>query len=334
MAKPTVLVTIPMPLRGFILTEENLARLQSLAQVTLNEDGRNWTGEELAAKLPGQDAILGSWGVPKLTNEVLAGADRLKLLAYGAGSVKGFVTDAVFDRGIAVCHAAPRIADSVAEYALMMAMVGLRQVVALDRALKAGEAWPKTRDMPFFEIAGTRVGLLGMGYVGKRSARLFKAVGAEVWVYDPYLPAEAAQALGVRKAGLDELLSQCKVISVHLPVTPETHHLLGARELALIPDGTVFVNSARSWTVDQAALLAELQTGRFWAALDVYDTEPLPVDHPFRKLDNAVLTPHIAGQTVNSYHGLTGEMIGEIERFFKGEPLLYQVTREKLALMA
>ncbi|MFH1086122.1 MAG: hydroxyacid dehydrogenase, partial [Chloroflexota bacterium] len=329
-----VLVTIPQPLRGHILTDANRARLESLADVTWNEDGHNWSGEELAARLPGQEVLLGSWGVPKLTAEVLAAADRLKLLAYAAGSVKGFVTDAVFDRGVIVCHAAPRIADSVAEYALTMALVGLRQVVALDRQMKTGEPWPKTRDMPFFEIAGARVGLLGMGYVGWRSARLFKAVGAEVWVYDPYLAPEAAQELGVLQVGLDELLSQCQVISVHLPVTPETHHLLGARELALIQDGAVFINSARSWTVDQDALLAQLRTGRFWAALDVFDTEPLPADHPFRQLDNAVLTPHVAGQTVNSYHGLTGEMIGEIERHFRGEPLAYQVSREKLALMA
>jgi phosphoglycerate dehydrogenase-like enzyme len=185
-----------------------------------------------------------------------------------------------------------------------------------------------------FEIAGARVGLLGMGYVGRRSAQRFQAIGAEVWAYDPYLSPEKAQSLGVRKAELDELLSQCLVISVHLPVTQETHHLLGARELALIQDGAVFINTARAWVVDQQAMIAELATGRFWAALDVFDPEPLPVDHPLRRMDNVLLTPHIAGLTQNSYHDLMTTMVAEAERLAKGEPLQYQVTRDMLATMA
>jgi len=112
--------------------------------------------------------------------------------------------------------------------------MGLRRPHEFDRQMKAGEAWPKSRGLPLYEIAGKQVGLLGMGYVGRRSAALFRAVGADVWVYDPYLSPEHAAELGVRKVDLDTLLSQCQVISVHLPVTEETHHMLGARELALI----------------------------------------------------------------------------------------------------
>jgi len=178
------------------------------------------------------------------------------------------------------------------------------------------------------------VGLLGLGYVGRRSAALFRAVKAEVYAYDPYVSAEQMAAAGVRKAGLREIMSQCQVVSVHLPVTPETHHMLGAKELALLQDGCVFINTARSWVIDQDALLAELRRGRFWAALDVFDTEPLPVDHPYRTLDNVVLSPHVAGMTRDSYYGLTATMLEEIERFFRGEPLHHQVTREALERMA
>lgn len=334
MEKINVLVTVPMPLRGLIVTDEALARLDELANVTLNEDGRNWTAGELAAKLPSMDAIVASWGLPKLTAEVLAGADRLKVIGYGAGSVKGWATDALYDRGVRVSHAAFRIADSVAETTLLMAMMGLRQLHVYDRRLKAGEPWPKTRTEPVFEIAGSKVGLLGMGYVGRRSARLFNAVGADVWAYDPYMSAERAAQLGVKKAELDDLLGTCKVISVHLPVTDETHHMLGARELALIQDGAVFVNTARAWTVDQEAMVAELSTGRFWAALDVFDPEPLPVEHPLRAMDNVLLTPHMAGLSRESYAGLMSSMIDEVQRFFQGEPLQHEVRREMLATMA
>jgi phosphoglycerate dehydrogenase-like enzyme len=334
MTKHRALITVPQPLRGLILTDDALARLQAVADVAMNDDDHNWSGEELAARLAGVEVIVGSWGMPKLTEEVLNEADSLKLIAYAAGSVKGFVTPAVHQRGIVVSHAAGRIADSVAEYSLLCAMLGLRRFHELDRRLKAGESWPKSRDMDTFEIAGKKVGLLGMGYVGQRSARLFNAVGAEVWVYDPYLSAEEAERLGVTLAGLDDLLRACKVISVHLPVTEETHHLLGAHELGLIQDGAVFVNSARSWVVDQEAMLRELASGRFWAALDVFDQEPLPDDHPLRGLDNVLLTPHIAGLTRDSYQSLMATMIDEALRFFRGELLIYQIDPDKLEIMA
>lgn len=122
---------------------------------------------------------------------------------------------------------------------------------------------------------------------------------------------------------------------MHLPITPETRHLLGRRELSLIRDGAVFINTSRAWVVDQEALLDQLRTGRFWAALDVYEPEPLPVDSPLRTLDNVVLTPHIAGMTRDSYLGLTREMVDEIRRLFvTHEPLRYEITRERLARMA
>ena len=144
----------------------------------MNEDGHNWSAEELRARLPGMDAMIASWGLAKLTSEVLEQADRLRLVAYAAGSVKYFVSDALFDRGIAVTHAAARIADSVADFTLAVAMLGLRRPHEFDRKMKAGAAWPKEDPCPTHEVRGRRVGLLGMGYVGRRTAALFQALGA------------------------------------------------------------------------------------------------------------------------------------------------------------
>jgi len=334
MPEPTILVSVPEPLRGRILTAAARAQLESLGRVLYNEDDRNWTAAELAERLPCVDVLLTSWGIVPLTEEVLASADRLRLVAHAAGSVKGWATEAVFQRGIAVAHAAHRIADSVAEFSLMAALLGLRQAAELDRRLRAGEAWPTETSQPTHEIRGCPVGLLGAGYVGQRAATLFQAVGAEVWAYDPYLPQERAQELGVRLATLDDVLRRCRVISIHLPVTDETHHLLGARELALVQDGAVLVNTARAWVVDGEALLAELSTGRFWAALDVFDAEPLPLDHPLRAMDNVLLTPHVAGRTVESYAALMGEMVEEVARYLRGGLLRHQVTQAMLATMA
>jgi len=334
MDRPRVLIAVPEPLRGTIVTEGALARLRGFAQVTMNQDGRNWTGAEIADRLPDTEAMITGWGIVRLTSEVLARADRLRIIAHAAGSVKGFVTDAVFDRGIMVTHAASCIADAVAEFSLLMAMLGLRRPHDLNGEMKAGVAWPDRSTMPRCEIAGKRVGLLGMGYVGRRAAALFAAVGAEVWAYDPYLSPEGAAELGVRKADLHQLLRECKVVSVHLPVTEETHHMLGAEELSLIQEGAVFVNTARSWVVDQEAMVKELAKGRFWAALDVFDREPLPAASPLREMGNVFLTPHSAGYTVESHSGLMPLMIDELERFFKGEPLKHEVGRDMLATMA
>jgi phosphoglycerate dehydrogenase-like enzyme len=333
MTTPIVLITVPQPLRGTILTAEALARLRAFAQVTLNEDGRNWTGEEIRERLPGVEGLITGWGIVPLATEVLSRADRLRIIAHSAGSVKGFIGPAVYERGIVVTHAAARIADSVAEFTLLMALTGLRQPHELDREMKGG-LWPRSQERDLFEIAGKRVGLLGMGYVGRKAARLFQAVGAEVWAYDPYLAPARARELGVCQAGLDELLTQCKVISVHLPITDETHHLLGARELALLPDGAVFINTARSWVVDQEAMVQEIGKGRFWAALDVFDVEPLSAEHPLREMPNVFLTPHTAGYTRDCYSSLMALIIEELERFFRGEPLKYPVTQDMLATMA
>ena len=328
-----VLITTPQPLRGEVLSEDALVRLRQFANVTMNEDGRNWAGAEISERLPGVDALLASWGQAELSEQVLAKADRLRVIGYAAGSVKGWVSDAVFERGIVVCHAAARIADSVAEYTLLMALLGLRRPLDVGRQMRSGIVL-RNHDVPTHDIARKKVGLLGMGYVGQRAAQLFQAVGAEVWAYDPYLSPERAVELGVYKAELDELLGACKVVSVHLPSTEETWHMLRARELALIQDGAVFINSARTWPVDQDALIKELAAGRFWAALDVTDPEPAPPDHPLRNLDNVICTPHIAGPTTEARRELMGLMVDEVKRFFDGEPLRYQIAEDRLAVMA
>lgn len=329
-----ILVAVPEPLRSRILSPEAHQQLLALGEVRWNNDGRNWNGSELAERLGGVEGLLTGWGITQLDESVLAGADALRIIGHSAGSVKGFLTPAVFDRGIIVTHAASRIADSVAEFALTMALVGLKRPDLFSTQMHAGMAWEQNSNVPLHEIAGRKVGILGCGYVGQRSARLFKAVGADVFVYDPYLSRERAQEMGVTKVELENLLKICQIISVHLPSTAETRQLLSAEKLALIQDGAVFINSARAWVLDESALIAELTAGRFWAALDVFEQEPLPLDHPLRQLSNVLLTPHIAGRTEESYANLLGTVIQEFARFASGQPLRYQVTRDMLATMA
>jgi phosphoglycerate dehydrogenase-like enzyme len=218
---------------------------------------------------------------------------------------------------------------------LLLILLALRRVHQHDRLLKAGAAWEATKPLGVGrELAGSRIGVVGAGYTGRCVIKLLQALQAEVWVADPYMDAERATALGVHKVELPVLLTHCPVVTLQAPPTAETHHMIGARELALLQDGAILVNTARSHLVNQTALLNELRSGRIQAALDVFDEEPLPVDSPFRPLENVILTPHIAGASRQARRRQGQTIVEELQRFLAGEPLRYQVTQAMLATMA
>lgn len=303
--------------------------LDGLGTLTLVDDHA-----DLAAALPGADVLVTSWGVPRLDAELLAAAPRLRLVAHTGATVKFFVTDAVYERGILVTQAGAGMARSVAEVALGFTFALLHQFPRFDRALRGGVPWEESRQAPpRHEILGCPVGVVGASRTGRAYLDLVKAVGAEVSVSDPYLSDVDAARLGVRKVALPELMAGNRIVAVHAPVLPETHHLVGAAELALMPDGAGLVNTARSWLVDTAALVAELRTGRIQAALDVYDDEPLPTGDPLRGLDNVLLTPHVAAGTVECRRRQGQLVVDEIGRFLAGAPLRHAVTPELLARM-
>lgn len=330
------LFVLPPPsLYARLFTPDADLALRGLGDVTFNEHQENLTSAELAAIIGKYNAVMTGWGSPKFTGEVLTAVTDLKLIAHSAGSIKSLLPRPVFEQGIAVTHAAAAMGQSVAEFSLLFIMMGLRRVDEYNRGLKTGEAWTALKGMGFgHDIHGTKVGLIGAGYVGRQMISLLKAVGADVIVADPYLSETDALTMGVQKAELNDLLRNCPVVTLHAPPTEETHHMIGATELNLLQDGAVLVNTARAWLVDEAALVRELQTGRIWAALDVFEQEPLPDDHPLFGLDNVVLTPHIASKTYEADGRISQIMIDEIRRFFNGEPLQYQVTGDMLATMA
>jgi phosphoglycerate dehydrogenase-like enzyme len=288
----------------------------------------------LAATLPGTEILVTSWGQPPLTAELLDLAPDLRLVAHTGATVKFFVTDEMFARGIRITQAGQAMARPVAEVALTFTLALLHQVPRFDHALRSDADWTAARQAPpRHEIDGCRVGVIGASRTGRAYIALVRALGAEVAVADPYLTPAGAAALGVRSVDLDTLLRESRVVAIHAPVLPATRHLVGARELALMPDGAGLVNTARSWLVDEAALLAELSAGRLDAALDVFDAEPLPAGHPFRSLSNVLLTPHQAAATVEGRRRQGAIVLAEIRRYLAGEPLAHEVTAEQLPRM-
>ena len=331
------ILVVPGPARRReIFQPETMAALCGLGAVTLSPDDHGWSSEELAKRIGGHDVVITCWGTPVFTSDVLVAVDRLRLIAHSAGSVRSLVPKAVLRTGVQVTHCSHVFARGVAEFALALIMESLRHTGKRDRILKAGGDWEAARE-PFFgeEIGGTCVGVVGAGYCGRVFIGLMLGLGADVLVFDPYLSDAEAACLGVRKADLDSLLGTVDIVSLMAPSTKETLRMIGPRELGLLRDGALVINTGRSWLVDMDALLAELRAGRIRAGLDVFDEEPIPEDSPFRALgDNVVLAPHHAGHSIEGRRRMGEGVVSEITRFLAGRSLQFEVTLDNYDLKA
>ncbi len=310
------------------------AQLRDLGALSFQPGAGNLSSAGLARAIGGQDIVITGWGTPAFNADVLAAADRLRLIAHAAGTIKRLLPPAVFAQGRRVTHAAAAMAIPVAETTLFFILLGLRRFHAIDRAFHA-EGWAAARDFPLGgELAGQRIGVIGAGYTGRAVISRLNALGAKLWVYDPYLSQAEADALDLRKVGLEPLMRECRIVTLQAPATAETYRMLGAEQFGWLQDDALFINTARAYLIDEAALLAELQTGRISAALDVFEQEPLPLDSPLRGLENVMLTPHIASHT-RPARMRQGQIIsGEVARFLRDGSLRYEVSRAMLATMA
>jgi len=242
----------------------------------------------------------------QVRGEVLAAAKNLKVVGRLGVGLDNIDMEACSARGIKVFPATGANSLSVVEYVIGTAMTLLRGAYFANAAMLAGE-FPKTR-LIGREIAGKRMGLAGFGAIARDAARHARALGMTVAAYDPYVPAGDAWQ-GIEQLELDALLSTSDVISIHLPLTPETRGLIGKAAFARMKPDAILINAARGGIMDEAALVAALKGGRLGgAALDVFEQEPLKADGAkvFAGTPNLILTPHIAGNTVESNGRVSG----------------------------
>ncbi|WP_406507219.1 hydroxyacid dehydrogenase [Streptomyces sp. NBC_00212] len=321
--RPALLLAMGPGIADRLLAERHRTRLAALARTDphlVAHDLATPTGP-VAAALAEAQVLLTCWGAPPLTADVLAAAPNLRAVVHAAGSVKHHITDACWERGIAVTSAAAANALPVAEYTLAAILFAGKEVLRSARhyaELRTAPAW-------LSETGRTgnyrrTVGLIGASRIGRRVIGLLRPFDFEVLLYDPYVSGTEAASLGVEQVPLDELCSRSSVVSVHAPQLPETHHMIDARRLALMPTGATLVNTARGSLVDEPALLAELLSGRLHAVLDVTDPELPPRDSPLYDLPNVLLTPHIAGSLGNELHRMADRSLDEVERFAAGVP--------------
>lgn len=279
--------------------------------------------------------LVTGWGSPTLDAQLLDTMPRLGLVAHTGASVRGYVTSEVFARGIAVTQAGHAMARPVAEVSLTFTLMLLHRVHRMNHAVHAGAPW---YDAELFgqqhELAATEILVVGASRTGRAYLAMLRALGARPLLVDPTLTPEQVRELGAEAVGLEEGLARARILALHAPSLPETHHLIGARELALLPDGAGVVNTARSWLVDEAALLAEVSSGRLDAAIDVFDEEPLPAHSPWRGLPNVVLTPHRAAGTVEGRLAQGRIVVDEVSAWARGEALRHAISETAWATMA
>ena len=276
-----------------------------------------------AELLPATEAL---WHLLEpVTADVVAAAPRLRLVQKIGVGVNTIDLEAARRNGIAVCNMPGTNTQAVAEMTLLLMLGALRRISQLDAATRAGRGWQLPADLQdnYGEVCGRTVGLVGYGAVLSRLAPVLRALGARVLFASR---GEKPNAVGERRP-LADLLAESDVISLHVPLTPETERLIDAEAIARMKPGAVIVNTARGALIDEAALVDALRAGRIGAAgLDVFEAEPTPPGSALLALDNVVCTPHLAWLTRETLERSLAVAIENCRRLAAGDELLHRVV--------
>ncbi len=284
--------------------------------------------DEIIALAQDADAVLNCYA--KMTARVIEGLKRCKIIArYGIG-VDNVDLVAATRAGILVTNVPDYCIDEVSDHALALLLSLARRIVLADGAVRAG-AWDVVAHAGIRRLCGQTLGLVGFGKIAIAVAAKAQSFGLRVLACDPYLDSKAMAPHGVQAVDFDGLLAESDAVSIHVPLSPETRNLIGARELARMKPTAFLINTSRGGIVDELALAEALKAGRIGgAALDVLSAEPPPPDHPLRKLPNVILTPHLAFYSRESVIELQTKAAEEVARALKGEPPRSPVNREVL----
>jgi phosphoglycerate dehydrogenase-like enzyme len=324
----------------YVFSVECLDRLKSKFDVAFNELGRDYTSDEVAERIEGFDALITGWGSPPLKMIVFENADRLKIIAHSAGSIKHMlskdvVQNYIIPSGICVCNAPKAIAYNVAETTLGLLITTSHRLVDHIISVRERSTWrdPKIpREVK--SVNGSTIGIVGVSTVGREVIRLLEPFDVKILLYDPYLSEAEAEQLHAKKVSLEELFVRSDFVSLHAPMTEETYHMINERHLSLLHDGAVLVNTSRGKVMDQEALTRQCETGTILVALDVTDPEPLPKDSLLRRLRNVIITPHVAGEGSYGTRKIGEVTLQALEDFFAGRKVENAVDFEKYDILA
>jgi phosphoglycerate dehydrogenase-like enzyme len=330
--RPLALLAMDASFRRRTYTPEALDRLGRLV---------DWRAEpiepaELRANpglLADVEVLFSGWGAPAFDEAFFDAAPRLRAIFYAGGSIRYLVPPSLWDRGVLISSAYGMNALPVACFALGAIMLGLKHAWYYARSAHVDGRFPPRRPMP--GTYRSTVGLVSLSQTGLRVAELLADHDLRVLAYDPLWSHERMRNLGVTPASLEEIFATSDVVSLHLPLLPETRGLITGALLASLPSGATLVNTARGQVVDETALIEVLAARPdITAILDVTAEEPPPPGSPLYSLPNVMLTPHIAGSLDGECARMGDCMVQEFERWLAGEPLLWSISREQFKIIA
>ena len=313
-----VLVQVPPERYEQLFSSESDARLRELAEVTGPFEGS--AVRQLSPAVSQADVLWLPGGI-HVPRAVLEGAFKLRWIGDTSGGPPLLDYPWVLARGIHVTDCRRAFAPAVGELALALYLAVMRDVVLHDRALHTPDQ-PEGVGKAFNrEASGRTIGIVGYGGIARGLHTVLAPFEPRLLIHDPFLSDAAIREAGAEPVGLPDLLRRSDAIFLMAVPTVENKALIGGDELDLIRPDAVLLVISRSHLVDEAALIERLRANRFRAAMDVFDTEPLPANHPYRSLPNVVLTPHRAGGTLESYRRIGAALVADLERLSRGEPL-------------
>ena len=338
MSRPTVLLAFDKRVRDNYVNDTQLARLEQFATWDWFEceGGNIYNAPEegafasrLADRIGDYNGVIVAHGSPKLTAAILDRAPNLKIVGELEGDrfAARIDLDACWERDIRTVDTTNASSYPVAEWALGLILISLRNIGTQFRRMISGE--PRDNEMTPYGgvLRGKRVGLIGCGNMGRRLISYLKPFDVEIWVHDPYLSREMADALDFLQTSFENVLTKCDVIVCLAPLTPATRGMIGKKEIDMIPPGTAFVNVSRGAIVDSDALIDRLKKNDITAGLEVWDPEPVPEDSEIRHLSNAFVTPHSSAKRAEGQLNEFFEMmVDEFDRFFHGHETKYDLT--------
>lgn len=304
--------------------DSDLAAMTELRQfaktLVFNDRGRPLTSRELAAFLPGVDGVVA--GLDAYDASALKSADRLRVISrYGAGCDRVDL-EAATESGIVVTNTPGANAQAVADLAIGLMLSVARRIPALNSDLLAGK-WTRGRGI---ELYGKTLGIVGVGAIGRAVARRAQGFSMTVLGYDPHVDAALMEPEHITATSLETLLRTCDVVSLHLPLVPQTRHILGRAEMAEMRPGAILINTSRGGLVDEEAAREGLCDGHLGGmGLDVFETEP-PTDSVLLGLDQVVTTPHVGAHTQEAVERMASMAIANLVDVLTGRPCANAVT--------
>lgn len=304
-----ILVTEKIDEAGIRLLEEvgEVKLASSTSQEVLEEESRD------------KDAIV-IRALGRVTERLIARAPRLKVAGRHGVGVDNVDVGAATRHGVVVVYTPEANAEAVADYAVGLMIAVARRIVEADYALTAEGNWKARYELIGSDVYGKTLGIIGLGRIGVRVARRARGFDMNVLAYDAYVSEALAAQVDAKLVDLDSLLQGSDIVTIHVPLTDETRHLLGRKQLSLVKPGAILVNTSRGGVVDEEALTEALSSGRVGGAgLDVFETEPVSLTSPLLTMRNVVVSPHMASHSKESLREMAVTVASDVVKVLRGE---------------